>query len=81
MQDALKTFIAVVTSQAIERHLLAPLPELLSPMTIAGLTEEEVRKFAAEKHAIVLRREELEERINMLKDGRLVFQKAAVGDI
>jgi hypothetical protein len=67
-------FVDVVTKQAIERQLLAPLVEILSPKSIAGYTDETVHHIAAEPFEIRQLRSHLENKRKMLEDGEGAFQ-------
>jgi len=78
MQDELKYFIGVITKQVTERHLACPLPDLLSPVTIAHLTDEQVRKIASEPGAIARKRKELEDRKETLEAGQQTFRLAMI---
>ncbi|KAI9824015.1 MAG: hypothetical protein M1826_007548 [Phylliscum demangeonii] len=76
-KDELKYFVGAVTKQVIERHLIDPLPtKILSPLVIAGLTDDEVHWIAAEPTAIVQQRNFLETRKKILETGREVLQRA-----
>ena len=62
-QDEWKYFIGVVTKQVIERHLVETLPsEILSPMIISGLTDDEVKQIATEPASVNRQRTSLEAR-------------------
>jgi hypothetical protein len=72
----MKYFIGVVTKQVIERHLVDPLAEILSPMVMATFTDEEVGHLAAEPEEITFRRAYLESQKVMLDDGQRAFKGA-----
>ena len=44
----MKFFVAVITKQVVERHLVAPLADMLSPVVMARYTDQEIRYLAAE---------------------------------
>jgi hypothetical protein len=72
-----KYFIAAVTEQVVERHLLHGLAgETLSPMIIEGMDEGEVATIAAEEDGITLQREHLESQKVILESGQAAFRKA-----
>jgi hypothetical protein len=60
-QVARKTFVDNVCKQVIERHLLRPLPKLFSPEIVAGYSEGELLRIAAESPQNLARRSYLKE--------------------
>ncbi len=50
-----------VCKQVIERHLLRPLPKLFSPEIVAGYSEGELFRIAAENPPTLARRSYLKE--------------------
>lgn len=80
LQDELKYFVALITKQVIERHLIHSLAEdIISPMIIAGLTDEEVHFIAAEPTEVSQQRTFLEARRKMLEEGLETFRVAMGG--
>ncbi|KAK6519494.1 hypothetical protein TWF281_003328 [Arthrobotrys megalospora] len=76
-RDEMKYFINVVTKQVIERHLMITLPtQIISPMDIALMTEEEIEFLAAEPIDIRERRKFLEDRKALLETGLETFRFA-----
>lgn len=76
-QDEAKFFIAAVTKQVVERHLLHGLDEhTLSPPVIADMSEDEVAAVAAESEETTATRDFLEHRRGILENGREAFRKA-----
>lgn len=76
-QDKIKYFIAAVTEQAIERHLLHNLAEdTLSPMIINDMSDTEVGYVAAEAEEVTHKRDFLESHKAMLENGQEAFRKA-----
>ena len=75
-QDELKYFIGVVTKQVVERHLVGPLPSLVSPLVVAKLSDDEVERVVAEPKSTISLRKTLEERKAMLDDGKRVLTQA-----
>ncbi|KAJ9655214.1 hypothetical protein H2201_008851 [Coniosporium apollinis] len=79
-KDELKYFIGVVTRQVIERHLVDTLPaNIVSPMVIAGLSDEEISSIAAEPAEVTAQRDSLESRKRMLESGQEIFRLAMGG--
>nr|KMM69066.1 VPS1/SPO15 protein [Coccidioides posadasii RMSCC 3488] len=69
-----KYFIDVVTKQVIERHLVAPLAEIFSPITLARYTDRDISFLASESPEVVQMREHLESKCKMLKEGQEAFR-------
>jgi len=69
-----------VTKQAIERQLLAPLVEIISPKCIAGFPDEKVHKIAAEPSEVRQLRDHLENKRQILEDGEEAFRAAIAGN-
>ncbi|OCK78139.1 hypothetical protein K432DRAFT_302637 [Lepidopterella palustris CBS 459.81] len=78
-KDELKYFIGVVTKQVIERHLVDPLPSTITPIIIAGMTDEEVSYVAAEAPEIRSHRAFLEGQKGKLENGIVTFRTAMGG--
>ncbi|CAI6342334.1 unnamed protein product [Periconia digitata] len=78
-KDERKYYVDVITKQAIERQLLAPLAEILSPRSIAGYTEEKIQSIASEPFEIRQLRAHLESKKKMLEEGADAFQAAVTG--
>lgn len=74
----MKYFVDVVTKQVIERHLVKPLAQIVSPMVMARFTDKEIQFFAAEAPEAVKMREHLENKKKMLQEGQQAF-RAAMG--
>jgi hypothetical protein len=72
----MKFFIAAVTKHIIERHLMRPLPTIISSRILALLTEEEVQFIATEDDDVKQMREHLEDRQEILLNGQAAFRKA-----
>ncbi|KAF2136538.1 uncharacterized protein K452DRAFT_353894 [Aplosporella prunicola CBS 121167] len=68
-----KTFIANVTTQVIERHLLRGLEKIFSPVVVNALSDQAVTAIAAEPGAAKRQRAFLEDRIAKLEDGRRIL--------
>jgi hypothetical protein len=78
--DELKYFIRAITKQVVERCMIAPLPsKILSPMSVAALTDETVDFIAGEPSETTAQRAFLEERKKMLESGFDTFRDAMGG--
>jgi hypothetical protein len=79
-KDALKYFVNAVTRVVIERHLVAPLPEvILSPVIVSQMNEQEIRAVAGENVNIVRKRERLHEKEALLQKGVDMFDEVMGG--
>lgn len=78
-QDRVKYFIAAVTDQVIERHLLHKLAQdTLSPMVVNDMSDNEIRYIAAEAEELTQKRDFLEGHKTILESGQDAF-RAALG--
>jgi hypothetical protein len=73
-QVAQKTFIANITTQVIERHIIRGIERIFSLVVINGLTDSEAGAIAMEPAAARRQRKILEERIAKLGDGHAVLK-------
>lgn len=69
-----------MTKQAIERQLLAPLVEILSPMSMAGFSDEKVQSIASEPFEVRELRAHLESKKKMLEEGADAFDTTVTGE-
>ncbi|KAF6222582.1 hypothetical protein HO133_000628 [Letharia lupina] len=69
-----KTFVANVTTQVVERHIIRGLEKIFSPVAVNGLTDPEVEAIASEPASAKRQRQFLEDRIAKLKDGQSIFR-------
>ena len=74
IQVSLKTFVANVTIQVVERHIIRDLERIFSPIAVSGLTDQEVEAIASEPASAKRQRQFLEDRIAKLKDGQKIFR-------
>lgn len=75
--DELKYFFNCVCKKVIERHLVHPLTEnILSPITIAGLTDAQIAALAVEAPEVPHNRNRLEDRKKVLESRLKVFKEA-----
>ncbi|ESZ97970.1 putative dynamin GTPase [Sclerotinia borealis F-4128] len=69
-----KTFIAIITTQVIERHIIRNLENIFSPVVVNSLSDGEVEAIASEPTSTRTQREFLEDRISKLEDGYEIFR-------
>ncbi|TLS20459.1 uncharacterized protein PpBr36_11348 [Pyricularia pennisetigena] len=72
----LKVFVANVTNQVIERHMLRGFEHVFSPLVVAAMNDIEVKSVALESSAIHHQRKFLLDRISKLEESRGIFQNA-----
>ena len=75
IQVSQKTFVANVTTQVIERHMIRGLEKIFSPVVVNNLTDSEVEAIASEPASAKRQRQFLEDRIAKLRDGQSIFRK------
>jgi hypothetical protein len=76
----MKYFVDAVCKISIERHLVHPLPDIiLSPLTVAKFTDDEVEYAVAEPLEVTQRREHLEAHKAMLEAGMKLFKEVMGG--
>lgn len=77
-KDKLKIFIAAITEQVIERHLIEPLREsTISPVALLSLGDDEVRSLAAEPDHVSAERKALNAVLASLREGKKIFDAAS----
>lgn len=74
LQVQQKTFVANVTTQVVERHLIRGLEKIFSPVVVNGLSDAQVETIATEPGTAKRQRQFLEDRIKKLKDGQDIFR-------
>jgi hypothetical protein len=74
-QVAQKTFVANITTQVIERHIVRGIERIFSPVVVNGLTDSEAEAIAMEPAAARRQRKFLEERIAKLGDGHAILKE------
>ncbi|KAI2083692.1 hypothetical protein LOZ36_005475, partial [Ophidiomyces ophidiicola] len=70
-----KVFMANVTIQVIERHIVRDLDQILSAVVIAGLPDDEVQNLSSEPPSARKQREFLIDRREKLEEGRKVLRQ------
>ncbi|POS87293.1 hypothetical protein EPUL_002274 [Erysiphe pulchra] len=72
-----EVFIANVTTQVIERHVVGDLEGILDPVAVNGMTNEELGAIALEPVSSLHTREHIQNRINRLEQGYRVLRGIA----
>jgi hypothetical protein len=67
VQVSMKTFVDNVCRQVVERHIMRPLSDILSPMVIAEMSDEELLEIGSESAAKQLARQKLVAFIDCLR--------------
>ncbi|KAI0805931.1 interferon-induced GTP-binding protein Mx [Xylaria sp. FL0064] len=69
-----KTFVANITTQVIERHIVRGLEDIFSPLVVNSMLNVEVEAIASEPLPTRSLRDFLNDRIKKLKDGQETFR-------
>lgn len=69
-----KVFLANVTTQVIERHLVEDLNNIFSPMVVLGMTDAKVQSIVSEPESTKRERVFLSDRIKRLEEGQEIFR-------
>ncbi|KAK2624978.1 hypothetical protein QTJ16_005347 [Diplocarpon rosae] len=69
-----KTFIANITTQVIERHIVRGLEKIFSPVVVNAMSDTVVEAIASEPLFAKRERAILEERVKKLQDGHEIFR-------
>ncbi|KAI1743085.1 interferon-induced GTP-binding protein Mx [Xylaria scruposa] len=69
-----KVFLANVTTQVVERHIIRGLDGIFSPMRIAELSDDTIKAIVAESEFIMKQRDVLEDKVRKLEEGREIFR-------
>jgi hypothetical protein len=72
----MKYFVDVIAKQVIERHLVANLPNILSPIIMAHFTDKDIQYLAGELQNVTQLREHLLGKKDMLEEGQNAFNSA-----
>ena len=73
-QVSQKVFVANITTQVVERHLIRGLETIFSPIVVHKLSDPEVERIASEPAAARRHRDFLMDRIQKLRDGQEIFK-------
>ena len=79
MQVSQKVFVANITTQVIERHIVKGLETIFSPVVVNAMSEATVEAIAAEPLATRRKREFLTDRVTKLRNGQDVFKLVTRG--
>ncbi|KAK1725721.1 vacuolar sorting protein VPS1 [Colletotrichum acutatum] len=71
---AMKTFVDNVCRQVIERHILAPLPEIFYPTTVSQFSDDELLRIGSEPEKEIARRQSLEASAQGLRSSLIELQ-------
>lgn len=74
-----KTYIANITTQVIERHIVRGLHEIFSPLVVNQMTDAEIEAIASEPPATQRHRAFLEDKMKMLEEGHEIFRDVLAG--
>ncbi len=69
-----KIFIANVTTQVVERHIVRGLENIFSPVFVSRLSNAEAEKIASEPPAHQRQRNFLEDQAKKLDEGRSILR-------
>ncbi|OCL14109.1 dynamin family protein-like protein [Glonium stellatum] len=69
-----KTFVANVTTQVIERHIVRGLEDIVSPVVLNQLSNSQIEFIASEPTSTKRERDFLEDRISKLNEGRDILR-------
>ncbi|KAK0261937.1 hypothetical protein LTR35_017791 [Friedmanniomyces endolithicus] len=69
-----KTFVANVTAQVIERHMVRGLDKIFSPLDINNLSDEDILKVTSEPASVRRKRDFLTDRQQKLRSGKEIFR-------
>jgi len=77
-QVSQKTFVANVTTQVVERHIVKGLETIFSPVVVNAMSDAEVEEIAMEPVSAKRQRDFLEDRIKKLNIGATFFALSEV---
>lgn len=69
-----KTFVANVTTQVIERHIVRGLQNIFSPLVLVNMLDSKVQGIVAEPSATKRQRAFLTDRVKKLEEGQEIFR-------
>ncbi|KAL6713269.1 hypothetical protein ACLMJK_008734 [Lecanora helva] len=72
-------FVANITTQVIERHMIRGLEVIFDPVNINKLSDEQVLSIVAEPPAAQRQRAHLEDKIKKLEEGQRILRRAMGG--
>ncbi|KAI8945591.1 interferon-induced GTP-binding protein Mx [Xylaria longipes] len=69
-----KVFLANVTTQVVERHIVRNLESIFSPLKIATLSDDKIKAIVAEPNHIIRQRHFLADRVRKMEEGQGIFR-------
>ncbi|RYC60533.1 hypothetical protein CHU98_g5662 [Xylaria longipes] len=69
-----KVFLANVTTQMVERHIVRNLESIFSPLRIATLSDDKIKAIVAEPNHIIRQRHFLADRVRKMEEGQGIFR-------
>jgi hypothetical protein len=75
IQVSEKVFVANITVQVIERHIVRGLEYIFFPITVSQLLDAEILSVAAEPDSTKKEREALTEKVRILTEGQLILSE------
>lgn len=81
LQVQQKTFIANVTTQVIERHIVRNLEGIFCPVTVQSLSEAEIMGLTSEPTSTRTQRKFLDDRIKKLEGGHSILRSVLGGSV
>jgi hypothetical protein len=74
-QVSLKTFVANITTQVVERHIVRGIEDIFSPVFVSRLSDADVQEIASEPSSRKRQRVFLQDRIEKLKSGHTILRR------
>lgn len=74
-------FIANVTTQVIDRHIVRGLEKIFSPIVVGKLSDTAAQDLASEPASARRQRDFLEDRIKKLENGSSIFRSVMGGKL
>lgn len=69
-----KTFIANITTQVIERHIVRGLHNIFSPIVLLNIKAEKIENMVAESSTAKRKRDFLVDQTEKLREGKKIFR-------
>ncbi|KAF1979861.1 hypothetical protein BU23DRAFT_637299 [Bimuria novae-zelandiae CBS 107.79] len=70
-----KTFVANITTQVVERHIVRGLEDIFSPIFVSKLSDADAQEIASEPASCKRQRDFLQDRIKKLKSGHAILRR------
>ncbi|KAK7178351.1 dynamin family protein [Paraphaeosphaeria sporulosa] len=72
---SLKTFVANITTQVVERHIVRGIEDIFSPVFVSRLSNADVQEIASEPSSCKRQRDFFQDRIEKLKSGHTILRR------